>query len=321
MKTFLLPFILVLLPVLCYSQSETVSLIITGGISNDKLKNNIEFSTSKVLTAINNAYVLEEKDLKLSDRCITSEAIEKFNELWKEQSFFCKVSVVREPLVKNNKTYQIRNVPVLFNNDELLEFVIDYTDDGRVNDFNIALEVRQYKSVLEATGVVDQTRREIILNFLENMRTAYMRKDIGFIEKLYSEEALIITGKVIKKIDSNNDYITNNLTSRQVEYQVSTKKEYIERLKSVFANTPYLVLNFDSISITRHKKFSNFYGVLLRQKWVTSNYDDDGILFLLIQFNNQENPLIWVRTWQDAKETPENEIFGFYNFKIGRAHV
>ncbi len=316
MKNHLLPLMFFLIPLISYSQSETVSLIITGGISDNTTKNNIEFSTSKLLSAINDAFVFQKSDLKLNESFITPGAIRKFKELWKEQSFYCKGSVIREPLVKNNQVYQIRNIPVVFDNDELLEFVLDYADDGRVSDFNLALEVHQYKSVLEATGVVDQTRREIILNFLENMRTAYMRKDVDFIEKLYSEKALIITGKVIKPIESNNDYVRSTFSRSQVEYQVVSKKEYISKLRSVFAQTPFLVLNFDSISVSRHKKFSNFYGVLLRQRWVTANYSDDGILFLLIQFNNEENPLIWVRTWQDAKETPKDEIFGFHNFKI-----
>jgi len=56
--------------------------------------------------------------------------------------------------------------------------------------------------------------------------------------------------------------------------------------------------------------------VLLNQRWITPTYTDEGILFLLIQFNKDENPLIWVRTWQDANETPKDEVFGFHNFKI-----
>ncbi len=316
MKKNFLPLLFLVIPIFCFSQSKKVSVNITGGISNSSTKKKIEANTSNLFSAINTAYLFNKTDIKLSEEYATISAIEQIKGFWGENSFYCTTSSIKEQLLNKNSIYQMRNIPCVFGNDEQLDVVINYASDGRVNDFYIALELHQYKSVLDAKGVVDQTRREIILNFIENLRTSYIKKDIDFIETLYSDNALIITGKVINKINGNNDYMKNNLSNKQVEYQVSTKKEYIDRLRGIFSNTPYLKLDFNSIDVTRHKKYSNFYGVLLKQRWATPDYVDNGILFLLIQFSDEENPLIWVRTWQDANETEEDEILGFHNFKI-----
>ena len=317
MKKNLLPLLFIFIPFLCFSQSKKISITITGGISNTSLKKKIETNTSYLFSAINNSYLSQKINLNLNEKYATSDAIQEIKKFWNESSFYCKANTVKEQLLDRNGTYQIRNIPCVFENSEQMDVVISYARDGRISDFYIALELHQYKSVMGAKGVVDQTRREIILNFIENLRTSYIKKDIDFIETLYSDNALIITGKRVKKIDGNSDYMRNNLTYKQVEYQISTKKEYIEHLRSIFSNIPFLRLDFNSIDVSRHKKYSNFYGVLLKQHWATPDYTDDGILFLLIQFNSDnDNPVIWVRTWQDANETPEEEIFGFHNFKI-----
>jgi hypothetical protein len=316
MKKNLLPLLLLLIPFFCFSQTKDVSVTITGGISNSSIKKKIEANTSTLFSAINTAYLFNKTDIKLSEKYATINAIEQINEFWDKNAFYCTTNSIKEQLLGRNNLYQMRNIPCVFGNDEQLDVVINYTSDGIINDFYVALELNQYKNVMDAKGVVDQTRREIILNFIENLRTSYIKKDIDFIETLYSDNALIITGKVIKKANGNSDYMRNNLSNKQVEYQVSTKKEYIERLKGIFSNTPYLKLDFNSIDVTRHKKYSNFYGVLLKQRWATPNYVDNGILFFLIQFRDEEDPIIWVRTWQDANETTESEVLGFHNFKI-----
>jgi len=38
--------------------------------------------------------------------------------------------------------------------------------------------------------------------------------------------------------------------------------------------------------------------VNVRQRWTSSNYNDHGYLFLMVDFRNKEQPLIRVRSWQ-----------------------
>jgi hypothetical protein len=90
----------------------------------------------------------------------------------------------------------------------------------------------------------------------------------------------------------------------------------MKRLRKVYNNTKYLLLYFDNINVIKHRKYPNFYGVLLQQTWKSSTYSDKGWLFLLVQFKEAEEPLIWVRTWQEFKDTPPDSVFGLHNFVI-----
>ena len=75
---------------------------------------------------------------------------------------------------------------------------------------------------------IDNANRETILNFVENFRTSYNRKDIDYINTVFSDQALIIVGRVIENTGEESAY------QQQVEYLQFTKGEYIERLEKLF---------------------------------------------------------------------------------------
>ena len=58
----------------------------------------------------------------------------------------------------------------------------------------------------------------------------------------------------------------------------------------------------------------NIYGVTLHQAWRSSTYNDDGWLFLLWDFNNEEQPQILVRTWQEDKAAASEGVFSIPDF-------
>jgi hypothetical protein len=300
----------------CFSQTTKVSLQIIDGIQDKLLETRMEQNSSILLSKINEAFLMNLDIPLLDEQIITSEGVEKITDLWKEGHFRCPEKHISEIAVQKGEVYQIRNIPVIYGDSDRFDVVIEYYTDGRISDFYIALEAHQYKSVLEASSVTDRTRREIILGFLENLRTAYVKKDIDYIEKLYSDKALIITGKVLKPEKISSDSYQSNFTKNQIVYQVQTKSEYISKLKNVFTSIKYLKLDFKDIAVVQHRKHPNFYGIKLRQIWDTSSYKDDGLLFLLVQFKENEDPIIWVRTWQNAEKTPIDEAFDLHNFKI-----
>ena len=305
----------------CFSQTTKVTLQIIDGIEDKLLKTKMEQNSSVLLTKLNEASLKKLEEPLLDEKIITPDGIEKIKDLWKDGYFRCIKRQITEIAVQRDDVYQIRNIPVIYGDSDRFDVVLEYYPDGRINDFYIALEAHQYKSVLDATSVIDRTRREIILGFLENLRTAYVKKDIGYIETLYSDKALIITGKVLKSENLTTDNYQSSLTKNQIEYQVQTKSEYISKLKDVFSSIRYLKLDFKNIEVVKHRKYPNFYGIRLQQIWESSSYKDDGLLFLLVQFKENEDPIIWVRTWQDAEKTSVDEAFGLHNFKISSSTI
>jgi len=321
MKTVLLFLSLSLLPFICLSQSKQVSVFISDGLSNTTLKQKIELNTAQLLSVINSSYVTRQKDLYLSPKYATQNVIDMLDRFWLNCPFYCSTDVISQPILNENKRLLIRHVPLIIQGDKSY-FKIEYSEEGKVDNIEMALDLDFYSKMLDSDGKVDEERRLIILNFVESLRTSYMLKDIDEIEKLYSDKALIITGKVLEQVDRPVDYMKNTFTKEQIIYQVQTKKQYIDNLRKVFNKVAYVKLEFtDIIGPVRHRKNPSFYGVRLNQHWRTSEYEDNGILFLLIQFKENEDPVIWVRTWQNADSTSEDEVFGLHNFKIDQSKI
>jgi len=157
-----------------------------------------------------------------------------------------------------------------------------------------------YQEIMNNDGdeYTDLRCRSAILNFVENYRTAYNRKDIDLLAKVYSDDALIYnTEKGVKQ----------------------NKKKYIKYLRSVFRKNA-INIKFADIKVVRHPKCPDIFGVKLLQGWNTTNYSNFGFLFLVIDFRDSVNMQIHVRTWQQEKlngETlSEDEIFKLGYFQI-----
>jgi hypothetical protein len=299
-----------------FSQANKISFQIIDGIQDDSLRQKLEQNSTKLFAKLNEAFSKSYELPLLDEKTITPEGLEKIMDLWRDGRFYCPADKIAEIISHKGDGFQIRNIPIIYGKEDKFDVVIEYSSDGRITDFYIALDAHQYKTVMDATSVIDRTRREIIANFLENLRTAYVKKDISYIEKLYSDKALIITGKVLKTGDVSTDQFQKSLTKDQIKYQILTKTEYMSKLRKVFNSISYLRLDFKDVSVERSKKHVNFYGIKLRQIWESSGYKDDGLLFLMVQFKDNEDPVIWVRTWQDTQKTPSEDVFDMHNFKI-----
>lgn len=174
---------------------------------------------------------------------------------------------------------------------------------------------KTFEGGLEET---DKANRQMILDYVERLRESYSLKDINFIEQVFSDHALIITGKVIKETSSDNNQY---LPQEKVIYNLRNKQQFLTKLRQVFAANKKIELFFSDFKINRHPTIPTVYGVSLRQTYTSDIYSDDGYLFLLWDFQQADSPQIHVRTWQprildDQTVIPENEIFSLRNFNL-----
>ena len=164
-------------------------------------------------------------------------------------------------------------------------------------------------------GVDDAERRRVILNYCEHFRMAYTTKDIDFLRQLFSDNALIIVGNVVKTMPDVED---KYMSRQQVTYNIRTKKEYLERLSKAFATNKKIDVRFSDFKIMRHPTKDGIYGVTLRQGYKSDSYADDGWLFLLWDFRDKSMPRIHVRTWQPAKSISSDDDvidIGYFNLE------
>ena len=146
--------------------------------------------------------------------------------------------------------------------------------------------------------VEDAGRRRVILNYCEHFRTAYVTKDIDFLRQVFSDDALIIVGNVVKVVSKGGGYVAD----KRVEYYLRTKDGYLSRLQAAFAANKKIDVGFSDFRIMRHPTIDGIYGVSLRQRYASDRYSDDGWLFLLWDFRDDAMPRIYVRTWQPAAD-------------------
>lgn len=306
-----------------FSNAQNVNLRIIEGIDAGVVKSNIEKNASALLSEINRAQRNGRSKLNFDAIAISDDAKASLNMLWSAMPFYCEDSEVVESIMElpRKDGYQIRNIHLelaptnaTYSGDTYQEAVIDFDKNGRIQRFCFPIINNMYRRVvLEGNHVGDYSRREMILGYVDDFRKAYEEKDIHFLEQVFSEDALIITGKVIKT--KPNDF--NPISQDKVIRITKSKREYLDQLKRVFRNNQYINVTFDNIEIYHHPTKQDFYGVSLRQGYRSSTYSDDGYLFLLWDFRDEDRPQIHVRVWEAPNGYINGSKFSLEDIDLG----
>lgn len=308
-----------LLPFALHAQDE-VAFEFSDGIDG-AVKATMEQNTSRLLTAINRAES-RNADINYSGIGIDNLASQSIGMMWNNVHFRVLDDDIVEHCLRVKSSsgavigYQVRNIAVemkpldnSYVGDRNQEVCINFDRNGKISDFNITMGLQQYlKIIKEGEKLNDMDRRMQILHWVEQFRNAYCQKDINFMENVFSDDALIVTGKVVKREHTDMKPIN-------VEYTTQGKQQYLAGLRRVFRNNGYINVKFDDIEIVRHGAKPNYYGVTLKQGWFTKNYSDEGIVFIVWDFTDEFNPKIMVRTWQPM-EIDDKDVFTLNNFKL-----
>lgn len=290
--------------------------------NNPKLQAKIEQNATDFLTKLNLAY-FDSSIVQCDNDYFTDNAKGAITNLFSTAAFQCGETEIIADLVKmtSGAGYEIRNIPfmVKVSKDSInyQDGVLSFNSVGMIDNIYFGIENHQYNKLLRTgKGVEDFRRRQLILNFIENFRTSYNRKDLDFLEKVFSENALIIVGHVLKSKPGKNNLLDRNVEKKKVEFIRFSKKEYIGHLKEVFKRNEFIDIGFESIDVVQHRIYNNIYGVQMKQYWKSSTYSDVGYLFLMIDFKDEDNPLIHVRAWQPEEATEPDSAISLGNFEI-----
>jgi hypothetical protein len=200
---------------------------------------------------------------------------------------------------KNNNRKFVENVVFTFNGHQKIDEVL----------FGLGKEA--YNDIM-MKGVWDIDARLILTNFLEEYKTAYALKDIDFIRNVFDDNAVIITGRMAsmpKNRVENSSYIDSKI----VKYNRQTKNEYLRNLEHCFKGNEFINIRFANNDVIKAGMGGETYGIQIKQDYYSSTYGDTGYLFLMVDVNNPDNPIIKVRTWQPEKD-PDFGIYGLSNF-------
>lgn len=317
--------IILLFYVLCAALirvSASVNVTISDGVENVELKQKMERTIAAILNEVNSAQA-ESRALDFKIMGVNVDVQRSMSMLWENSPFVCTDEDIVEHCVTTGSGYQVRNIPLMmkptgereFNEDEYQEAVISFDQKGNVESFYLSISMNLYMNVIKSNlELTDLRRRQMILDYVEQFRTAYNQKDINFLNQVFSDDALIITGRVITQKHSEG------FSSQKIVYNKQNKQQYLTNLSRVFKTASYIKVTFDEVEVMRHPVNANFYGVTLHQGYTSNRYHDDGYLFLLWDFTDEAHPQIHVRTWQPdrvgGKALPKDEIFTLSDFDI-----
>ena len=199
---------------------------------------------------------------------------------------------------KNNKRKFVEDVTFTFDENKKIECVaFGLGNQAKTDIFN------------KGVGAWSDYAKMVIATFLENYKTAFALKRLDYLESVFDDNATIITGHVIKKnpkLDVENQSAVFGDNKPLIKYTRQTKSEYLRKLKMCFQSNQFINVRFADNDVVKMGAGGETYGIQIKQDYYSTNYGDQGYLFLMVDFNDPENPSIKVRTWQPERNPDIN---------------
>lgn len=206
-----------------------------------------------------------------------------------------------------------RSIPMAFsfkgNSRQFVEdIVFIFNAEGLVSNLTFSLGKAAVSDIC-SHDLWSEEARLILVSFLENYKTAYALKRLDYISSIFDDDALIITGRVLKTAPQRSEYGSN----RYVRFTRQNKSEYVRNLARVFASQEYINIQFSDCEVVKLGKGGQLFGIKIRQEYFSTTYSDVGYLFVLVDLTDSACPVIHVRTWQ---ESPDKDfgVIGPYHF-------
>ena len=190
---------------------------------------------------------------------------------------------------KNNRRKFVEDVTFTFDENKKIECVaFGLGSQAKTDIFN------------KGVGAWSDYAKMVIATFLENYKTAFALKRLDYLESVFDDNATIITGHSIKKAPKvameGESFINSN--NKLIKYTRQTKSEYMRKLKMCFQSNQFINIRFADNDVVKMGAGGETYGIQIKQDYYSTNYGDHGYLFLMVDFNDPDNPSIKVRTWQ-----------------------
>ena len=209
-----------------------------------------------------------------------------------------------------------RSIPMSFsfsnNNRKFVENVVfTFNADTLIDNISFGLDQQAADEILYEHSSWSEYARKILIEFLENYKTAYALKRIDYLRQVFRDDALIIVGKVSERPSQNADDEQKYIDNKFVQLYRKSKEEYMEQLERCFNSNEFINIRFSENDILKAGKGNETYGIQIKQDYYSSNYGDTGYLFLMVDLNDPKQPVISVRVWMPERDPDFDGLFSF----------
>ena len=202
--------------------------------------------------------------------------------------------------------YLVRGIKARFdfkrNNKSFVEDLVFYIKDGLIDGINFGLEQSALDDI-NNHSMWDAQSRLVLVNFLENYKTAYALERLDYLNAVFSEDALIIVGN---RIPVQKTAEITAVDAESYAHNRLTKSQYMKQLEKVFAKQEYVNIQFEDASVKKTSRTSERYEIVIKQNYYSATYADKGYLYLLADISNPESPIIHVRVWDENRNNLMN---------------
>ncbi len=261
---------------------------------------------------------IKAKDYVSAEPYFTLEGAEMFRKLLN----YGNARVVMEPelnFLRMGDEVLCRSIPMSFafrnNTRKFVENVtFTFDADKKISCVAFGLGEEATADILKRDSYSEQARM-VLTRFLENYKTAFSLKRLDYIRSIFDDNALIITGTEVKtSVYKNNEEKARFMDNKIIRYNRFTKNAYIKHLERCFNSNEYVNIRFANNDIVKaSEKYGEVYGIQIKQDYYSTNYGDTGYLFLYVDLNDPDNPIIKVRTWQPDRD-PDFGLYGLGDF-------
>lgn len=268
---------------------------------------------------------VKSKSYKPSADNFTPEGMEMFNKLLS----YGKASLIGSPEVgfyPFGERVVARSVPMKFsfsnNHREFIEDVtFTFSPEKKIESVAFSLGGAARRDVFEqGMDAWSDSVKMVIVTFLENYKTAFALKRFDYINSIFDENAYIIVGHQLKELKKQEGDNTGFSIVPKYEYVRKSKEEYMTQLKKCFESNEFININFSDNDVQKAAYGGDTFGIQIKQDYFSEHYGDQGYLFLFVDLNEADKPVIKIRTWQperNADLTPmlpkSNRDFGIYS--------
>jgi len=282
-----------------------------GTLSDASLREKMEKRISSLLSEITKASKANQP-LNFDFPYLTSSARMRLAQLWENMHFSCDDTQIVEKCLPAINGYVVRDILVTihpadnsYDGPKSSELAICFDANGFITSVRMALESSVRQDVLAKSHDTDDFHKRMeILWFIEELHSYYDEKDLKSLHNVFSKDALVIINNVVlrKNMDTDQTIVSPEILCRKFD-----NNDYMKRLTALFNNNKFIKVRFDEISVRKHPAKPGFYIVTLHQTISAGGKVENGYMYMLWEFRENQPPIIHFRTWLSEMENGHSQ--------------
>ena len=225
---------------------------------------------------------------------------------------------------KTKNGYEVRGLKVKqkFNDSTYIDkqLTIGISSEGEIASVSFSINDRLYDnlfsrdyvaliqnsndSIINEAGMLALEDKKAIVDFVEQYQTSCANRDMDFLNNLFSEDAIIVTGSNIHRYDSNTNY-----SKPLISYTKRSKSDHLSVLQKTLGRKDPVDMQITDIDIKQHPMNKEIYGVTIVQQWKVGRFSDNQTLFLIIDTHSDFRILV-------KQFVPKGEHLDLYDFAV-----